>query len=353
MKGFLAKGFFAWFLVTCLPAFLLFLVFYSITPDQTPISALITSLVGLLAIGLLGGVTGRWMYKLWRQGTITSFGFYGFAVPFLTFFSIAILAVGVFKSEIVFAVLILPLLPLAILIALGPASGVSLAISSMLILAVSWFFWSFVGYLVGGRVRRIFAREDFYRTEGRFRIEIEQEEPSLTILEGLAKVERRSRTTPPDNRKETPLEIIKMPLSATDLSFGPFAVDESPLTVTGSPLIVTESPPIVTQSRARSSTGKIKQQTAGQNFPADGYFDLFLEIQVLEQTLHNEEPIRIKTRIDSIPFYGALFEPTQPGPVPLLNEPNQPLGSIEVLGLTFQEIRYTRADTYRKTGVGI
>jgi hypothetical protein len=76
-------------------------------------------------------------------------------------------------------------------------------------------------------------------------------------------------------------EIVEMELRGTS-SFGPV---------------------IVRESADRDSTGEVRQQEVGQDFPADSFFDVFVEVELpdLDLTLHNEEPMRMSTTLRGLP----------------------------------------------------
>jgi hypothetical protein len=65
----------------------------------------------------------------------------------------------------------------------------------------------------------------------------------------------------------------------------------------------------------------IKQQTAGTDFPADSFFDVFVEIQTGGLTLFNKDAIRMETVIYSIPPVGGIYT-TPTGCVPLYDKSN-------------------------------
>jgi hypothetical protein len=76
-------------------------------------------------------------------------------------------------------------------------------------------------------------------------------------------------------------EIVEMELSGP-ASFGPVIVRESP---------------------DKQSTGEVRQQEPGQDFPADSFFDIFVEIELpdLGLTLHNEEGLRMSAELSDLP----------------------------------------------------
>ena len=60
---------------------------------------------------------------------------------------------------------------------------------------------------------------------------------------------------------------------------------------------------IVRQSPDNQSMGEVRQREKGQDFPADSFFDVFVEIEVpdLGLTLHNQEPLRMAAELNGLP----------------------------------------------------
>jgi hypothetical protein len=87
-------------------------------------------------------------------------------------------------------------------------------------------------------------------------------------------------------------------------------------------------PVMVRESPSRQSLGRIQQITPTLDFPADSFFDIFVEIDTPLGPLHNEDPIRMFSVIHAIPPIEALyFSPFRQ--VTLYNLANQPVGYIE------------------------
>lgn len=59
----------------------------------------------------------------------------------------------------------------------------------------------------------------------------------------------------------------------------------------------------LTESPTRDSSGDVHQRVAGQDFPADGFFDLFvdIEIELLDFAAENEEPLRLAGTLTALP----------------------------------------------------
>ncbi len=68
-------------------------------------------------------------------------------------------------------------------------------------------------------------------------------------------------------------------------------------------------PITVRESGPKQSSGIIRQQTPAQDFPADSFFDVFVEIRVGAGVFHNQDPIRLQTVIDEIPPFQAMYIP--------------------------------------------
>jgi len=108
---------------------------------------------------------------------------------------------------------------------------------------------------------------------------------------GPTTVNRSDPTVPEDNRTEIDTEIISMTLTGNSPNIGPITIIQSP---------------------SKASTGKIKQQSPGQDFPADSYFDVYIEIKTKLLyplgTLHNDVPKHMSAVIYSIPPSGSTYE---------------------------------------------
>jgi hypothetical protein len=124
---------------------------------------------------------------------------------------------------------------------------------------------------------------------------------------GPTTVARGTPYDPGDGRMKIDTEIISMNLVGTSAYIGPVTIIESP---------------------SKASTGAIRQQIAGIDFPADSFFDVFIEIQTAlpfpNGRLYNDIPKRMSAVINSIPPYGSVYE--GPQPIPLNNELGIPIG---------------------------
>ena len=112
--------------------------------------------------------------------------------------------------------------------------------------------------------------------------------------EGPFLVERSDPQVGSDGRNVIDTEIVQLDLTGSS-SLGPVTIRSSP---------------------TRRSVGQIVAQQRGQDFPADSFFDIFVEIRVGELTLVNEVPIRMSAVITEIPpkitVYRSLENPIVP-----------------------------------------
>lgn len=114
------------------------------------------------------------------------------------------------------------------------------------------------------------------------------------VLQGPTTIRRGTPVTPPDGRTEIPTEILSMSL-------------------TGQTITINESPD-------RPSPGKVKQQVAGRDFPADSFFDVNVDVSLnlLPQIVFvNLEPIRMQSVIHSLPPHVFPYLPPPGTCIPL------------------------------------
>jgi len=106
-----------------------------------------------------------------------------------------------------------------------------------------------------------------------------------------------------------------------------YFVGTSPL----GPIAITGSPTAV-------SSGAIQQQVAGNDFPADSWFNAFFEIHTTlpspYSTIHNYPyPIPMGAIIYSVPPYGTTYISTTTD-IPLFDELNNPIGLLKYMSFT-------------------
>lgn len=131
---------------------------------------------------------------------------------------------------------------------------------------------------------------------------------TLTVT-GSMRIQRGDPYNPHDDHMTIDTEIVEMSLTGTSSLLGPITVVQSP---------------------TKPSNGSIRQKIISNDFPADSFFDVFLEIQTdgPASTYHNDDPVRVSTTIDFIPPLGAY---TSEAPVLLKDEGDNIVGSIEYL----------------------
>ncbi|HLE52274.1 MAG TPA: hypothetical protein VI755_09435, partial [Anaerolineales bacterium] len=112
--------------------------------------------------------------------------------------------------------------------------------------------------------------------------------PVLKVtVAGPTRIQRGDPVDPGDGRLEIDTEIVSLELHGI-----------SPI-----------GPVTIRESAVRASTGSVKQQAAGVDFPADSFFDVFVEIETPVGTFHNNDPVRLQAEIDSLPPWQAEYTP--------------------------------------------
>lgn len=109
----------------------------------------------------------------------------------------------------------------------------------------------------------------------------------------------------PGGRDTIQTELVQMTLTGTSPLFGPIQLRESPILV---------------------SPGQVSQQTPGADFPADSFFDVFVEIDTLSGTLHNQQPLHMQSVIHALPPINEPYSST--ASVQLYNSVGQPVGTL-------------------------
>lgn len=133
------------------------------------------------------------------------------------------------------------------------------------------------------------------------------------LLNGPTTVQRGDPYTPPTaDTRTVDTEIISMDLVGRSPQLGTVRLRES---------------------STQPSTGQVSQQNPDSDFPADSFFDVFVEIDVPNVgTLHNEQPIRMNCSalgLQSIPpLFDIFLMPPQNEPIPLFNEKGEQMGAI-------------------------
>lgn len=131
--------------------------------------------------------------------------------------------------------------------------------------------------------------------------------PTLTVtVAGPTIVERSKPYNPGDGRMTIDTEIVSLHLTG--------------MTALG--------PVVVRESSFRESTGQVTQQTPGEDFPADSFFDVFVEIDTPLGTFLNKDPILLQAVIDSLPPFQKEYTPPPFIGVPLYTTNGRQVGVI-------------------------
>jgi hypothetical protein len=174
-----------------------------------------------------------------------------------------------------------------------------LIIAFVLLLAIPRIPNSFCAYPPAGT--------DTMNSTAHIELEITGSFTELVTALGPTVVARGMPYDPGDGHIKIDTEIISMSLVGTSAYIGPITIIESP---------------------SKQSNGSIREQTAGVDFPADSFFDVYIEIQTMLppplSVLHNDIPKRMSAVINSIPPYGSVYE--GPQPIPLLDQNNNTVG---------------------------
>jgi len=135
-------------------------------------------------------------------------------------------------------------------------------------------------------------------------------------LEGPTRVTRSDpQDKDGDGRAEVVTEIVEMELKGT-ASFGPLTVRVNP---------------------DKSSTGMVEQQEPGKDFPADSFFDVFVQVELPSSggdnvvLALNEQPLRLEAELSDLPpGEGDEYRTAGGDPVPLVavNDATKRLGLI-------------------------
>ncbi|MBI3960360.1 MAG: hypothetical protein HY328_16220 [Chloroflexi bacterium] len=157
------------------------------------------------------------------------------------------------------------------------------------------------------------------------------------LLNGPTTIQRGEPHFPPSSTTKTiDTEILSMDLTGQSPKLGPIRLRESP---------------------TRASTGTVSQQTPGADFPANSFFDVFVEIDTSLGTLHNEQPIRMQCSSLGLrgipPLFDIFLMPPQMGPIQLYNSLGVAMGAItRVAHLPVPDREYVFIFVNRYIGTG-
>lgn len=157
------------------------------------------------------------------------------------------------------------------------------------------------------------AGPDTFQTDAVVTVQI----PALNLtdvvaLSGPTVISRGTPFDPGDGRREVPTEMVSLDLTGASPVLGALHVIESP---------------------TLASTGLVKSQSAGVDFPADSFFDVFFEIETTLppplNRLRNAAPLRMRQVIDCFPPLSAIYQPPPGGQrIPLLDGADQQVATL-------------------------
>lgn len=151
------------------------------------------------------------------------------------------------------------------------------------------------------------AGDDTFPSGAGLLVQIAGQAPTLLTVNGPTVVRRgEPYDNDGDGLQTIDTEILAMNLTGMT-SLGPVGVRESP---------------------TRASHGKIQQQTPGADYPADSFFDVFVELDTGMGPLHHQEPVRMEAIIHDLPPILALYRTPQLLEVPIRNQQNQVVGYL-------------------------
>jgi hypothetical protein len=92
-------------------------------------------------------------------------------------------------------------------------------------------------------------------------------------------------------------------------------------------------PITVVESPSKKSNGTVRQQNAGHDFPADSFFDVFVEIQTMlgppVSVLHNDDPVVMSAIIYGIPPWNTTYTGPPTVLIPLKDQNGFVVGFIK------------------------
>ncbi len=92
--------------------------------------------------------------------------------------------------------------------------------------------------------------------------------------------------------------------------------------------ITPAGPLTVRESHLRDSLGTITELAPGTGFPADSFFDVYVEIEFLGTTISNLDPVRVQAEIDAIPPFQEEYTPPNVIGVPLYDSTGRQVGLL-------------------------
>ena len=130
--------------------------------------------------------------------------------------------------------------------------------------------------------------------------------PNVTVT-GTTRVSRGTPYDPDDGRNKIDTEILSMDLSGRS-QLGDITVTQSPY---------------------RASVGYIKAKQTDRDYPAESFFDIFVEVDIPGTgPVHNEEPIPMRAKIDKIPPTDRIYYPPYSVKIPVYDPTGVLVGYI-------------------------
>jgi hypothetical protein len=129
---------------------------------------------------------------------------------------------------------------------------------------------------------------------------------------GPTTIARGTPYNPGDGHMKINTAMVSMNLVGTSAYIGPVKIFINPST---------------------TSNGTIRQVNAGSDFPADSFFDVFVEINTTlpppYSTLHYDQPVLMHALIHGIPPWNTTYVSNTTTPIPLKDMNNVTIGSIQ------------------------
>ncbi len=156
------------------------------------------------------------------------------------------------------------------------------------------------------------AGQDIFDSGAQIEIDLGEFGVERLLLNGPTIVQRGDPYIPITSTVKTiDTEILSMDLVGQSPNLGTIRLRESP---------------------TRASIGRVTQQTPNADFPANSFFDVFVEIDTVLGPLHNEQPIRMQCSTSGLrgipPLFDIFLMPPQMGPIPLYNSLGEQVGAI-------------------------
>jgi hypothetical protein len=128
---------------------------------------------------------------------------------------------------------------------------------------------------------------------------------------GPTNITRGTPYNPGNGRMKIDTQIVLMNLAGSSAHIGPITITQSP---------------------SNATKGAVQQETAGVDFPADSFFDVFVEIHTNlpfpYTVLHNNAYVQVNSTIYSIPPWGSTYVHIYVTAIPLIDQSGDISGYI-------------------------